>query len=204
MYGASGLDDGEYLLWGHDSAKVSTWSSVTQVEGLSQLDRKWRIDKTGSITTVNVEIESAQLATSSDLYGLLVAPTGDVTEGGYIHALSVGTGTLNARVDFSDDAHVTIVSGSQKVFDNFNAEYDAFTLVIYPNPADGNFFVEITNTDVVQGRLTVHNSIGQLVDDRSIDTGKRYIFNASEYGAGTYFVRYEGNEQNIVKKVVVY
>jgi hypothetical protein len=56
---ANDLDDGEYILFGHDNKDISTWkTSEVPVSGIRRTAREWRFDNTGSPGTISIAINS--------------------------------------------------------------------------------------------------------------------------------------------------
>jgi hypothetical protein len=84
----SDLNDGEYLLFGHDNMGVSSWSANEIPVGASniqRIQREWRFDATGGdVGTLTVDINSVNLpALPADYntYYLLIDADGDFTTG---------------------------------------------------------------------------------------------------------------------------
>ncbi|HXP53219.1 MAG TPA: C10 family peptidase, partial [Bacteroidia bacterium] len=76
------------------------------------------------------------------------------------------------------------------------------TVLVYPNPNNGSFTVELNNVKDKQ-QLTMFNMLGQSVYTTSIDEGKTQI-NLNQ-PAGIYFYRVLSTEGNLVSegKVIV-
>ena len=68
---------------------------------------------------------------------------------------------------------------------------------IYPNPIkDGVFYVEFTDNKAETIILKLYNSIGELVDERSIvnSTNGREIYKISSLASGIYYLHIQGND----------
>ena len=87
---ASSVDDGDYLLWGHNGASLTTNSSNVPSGSVLRMSRVWRVAHTNAIGTVNI---------SFDLSGLTVASGNDVEL------------LLDADGDFSNATRYTVGRG---------------------------------------------------------------------------------------------
>jgi len=71
----------------------------------------------------------------------------------------------------------------------------ANSIAIFPNPA--NSTVTITATDFA--KVEVYNTVGQLVETRTVNT-----VDVSSYNAGIYFFKvYDSNNNNVTKRIMV-
>jgi hypothetical protein len=112
---ASDLNDGEYLLVGHDNAGFGTSSStpLTIVERWSQV---WRVDKTGAPGTIDVEffLGSNSFAFPTSYVVLVDTVDGDFSNGGtFVHTTgrSFNAGNLSisfTNLDLPDGAYFTL------------------------------------------------------------------------------------------------
>ena len=90
------------------------------------------------------------------------------------------------------------------VISNVHEYDDERVLDVYPNPNDGSFTLELAG---MPGEyvVTVVNSMGQLVDQRTLNIGdfhnERYDLGRSE--SGMYFVHIVGENTNQTKRVIV-
>jgi uncharacterized repeat protein (TIGR02543 family) len=69
---------------------------------------------------------------------------------------------------------------------------------LFPNPASDNLCIK--GNDIK--RITIYNSLGQLVEDREVEQQDTVMLNVSNYNTGTYVIRIESG-QDIVSKVFV-
>lgn len=69
---------------------------------------------------------------------------------------------------------------------------------LFPNPASDN--LSIKGNDIK--RITIYNSLGQLVEDREMEQQDKVTLNVSNYNTGAYVIRIELG-QDIVSKVFV-
>ncbi|MBT1699794.1 T9SS type A sorting domain-containing protein [Fulvivirgaceae bacterium PWU4] len=137
MWNASGMGDGEYLMWGHDGTIL--YSSTTA--GVSapieeRLSRTWRISETGDVGTVSVSFDISLLGTplGSNLR-LLIDRNGtngfsdnDVTP---IAGSTVGTTVVFSNVDFQNGDRFTL--GNTDVDDPLPVELVRFRAVAEEN-----------------------------------------------------------------------
>jgi hypothetical protein len=71
------------------------------------------------------------------------------------------------------------------------------TINIYPNPADGIYFVELTEAS----KLKILDCLGQVIFERQLSTGKN-IINLDNYSNGVYFFSIKTANNNNVFKVL--
>lgn len=113
----SDLANGEFALFGHDNAQISSWvAQETPNAGadIQRVGREWRFDQTGDVGTVNVTVNTASLpAIPGGGYGplmLLVDADGDFSQGAtFVPLLSIGGGLVRATgVSIPDQSFITI------------------------------------------------------------------------------------------------
>lgn len=72
------------------------------------------------------------------------------------------------------------------------------TVELFPNPASDNLCIK--GNDIK--RISIYNSLGQLVEDREVEQQDMVMLNVSNYNTGTYFIRIKLGH-DIVSKVFV-
>lgn len=70
---------------------------------------------------------------------------------------------------------------------------------LFPNPTNGNITIEAEG----MRRITVSNTLGQIVLDEEVD-GDHTMLNMSQFGAGTYLVRIHTESGTALKRVNVF
>ena len=69
------------------------------------------------------------------------------------------------------------------------------TVAIFPNPANGMITIKAANF----AKVEVYNTVGQLVETKTVDT-----FDVSTYSTGVYFFKvYDANNNSVTKRVMV-
>ncbi|MEM6804330.1 MAG: T9SS type A sorting domain-containing protein [Bacteroidota bacterium] len=78
-------------------------------------------------------------------------------------------------------------------------------LVVYPNPSNGIFSLDIKKEDFIQEtyKVRVVNIVGQTVASKEIETNMETKFDLSTLPKGFYFVRVEVGKQEVVKRIVL-
>jgi hypothetical protein len=75
--------------------------------------------------------------------------------------------------------------------------------LIFPNPSDGNFTVNIPSTETnIIAQLSVYNSVGKLIYQKSIQTGLNEI-KLQKLLAGIYLVKISSSTFNSKKKISI-
>lgn len=90
------------------------------------------------------------------------------------------------------------------VNENFDADL-GIELVVYPNPTNGVFFLNIKNENLLQEKLEVKvvNLIGQTVASQEVESNLETKFDLSTLPKGFYFIRVQVGKQEMVKRVVI-
>lgn len=78
-------------------------------------------------------------------------------------------------------------------------------LVVYPNPSNGVFFLNIKNEALTTETLKVKvvNIVGQTVAFKDVQTNMETQFDLSSLPKGFYFVRVQIGKQEMVKRLVI-
>ncbi len=71
-----GLDNGEYLLIGHDNGAIDTWNQIPN-DSIYVVDREWRNTETGDIAEIRIGIDSTTLPAKPAYYDTYVVLTYD-------------------------------------------------------------------------------------------------------------------------------
>lgn len=82
----------------------------------------------------------------------------------------------------------TIVGATERPNTNDNNE-----IFIYPNPTNGQFWVELSGNEFVEGQLTVQNMLGQTVLTKQVKTGKN-LLDLTSFAAGTYGIEWQSGD----------
>lgn len=111
---ASDLDDGEYVLFGHDNASTSSWvsSNVPEGDSIRRVAREWRFATTGSPGTITIAIDQTQLPTpitGYEDYVVFVDKDGDFSEDATVYQTTLVDGQYKAsEVPIASADYVTI------------------------------------------------------------------------------------------------
>ncbi len=73
-------------------------------------------------------------------------------------------------------------------------------LYIYPNPTEGQLYVEAKNGNIQN--IQIHNSQGNLVLEQKMTTSNQ-ILNLSKWGSGLYFLQVQTDEGMAVHKIII-
>ena len=73
-----------------------------------------------------------------------------------------------------------------------NQSFDAFSDVyVFPNPTKSVLNIAVPNGIELPNKLSIHNSIGQLIDSKKVSSTDDLTINSSLYSVGVYFVTIE-------------
>lgn len=130
----------------------------------------------------------------------------ETTEGKYFDVLSYGTYYYQVRSVYKDGEE-TCESEPANSFqhpDQFYVKVELLNIgetgvngmMVYPNPAKDNLTIKAEGMK----RITITNTLGQVVYDNEADTDNEVI-NMSQYDAGIYMVRITTETGSVVRKV---
>ncbi len=110
---ADDLDDGEFVLFGHDNRGVATWRTVeVPASGILRTAREWRFDNTGEPGTISIAINAdllPSLPNGNEDYIIMTDADGDFTSG----ATVINTVLVDGQYKASD---LSIASGDYVTF----------------------------------------------------------------------------------------
>ena len=136
--------------------------------------------------------------------GLMVTTTSnlDVNLPG-IYVISYNTVDGSGNIANTAYRFVNIIDCSAQT--GIDAKGLSQSINVYPNPTVGDITIDIELAKTEQIRISVYNSIGQmvkLVDDATI-LGAQYKVDLSNFAGGVYFVRFDAENESITKKVTL-
>ena len=85
--GATSLDDGDFLLFGHDRGNDDTWTTTEAPNGgtnIQRIAREWRLTETGDVGTISVSVDTTKLPSQPGgltKYAILVDDDGNFDDG---------------------------------------------------------------------------------------------------------------------------
>lgn len=122
-------------------------------------------------------------------------------EGEYEITLVTKKGDCSA----SQTKKVLVVEGEYKDPDSTDLQ-KKFDMKIYPNPSNGIFSVDVTLDKMMPAHVKVYNLINNAIVDSKVENGKEaYTFNFNLNGltAGVYFILFESQQGNILRKIII-
>ncbi|MCB0397222.1 MAG: T9SS type A sorting domain-containing protein [Flavobacteriales bacterium] len=110
------IDDGEFLLFGHDNGDISTWTTTGAPNpgtNIQRLARAWMLNETGDVGAVDITIDNTllpALPAEYTEYYLLVDDDGDFSSGATEYLLSPAGGSYYTAsgVEVGDNSYITI------------------------------------------------------------------------------------------------
>ncbi|NSW94010.1 MAG: hypothetical protein HPY62_04780, partial [Bacteroidales bacterium] len=129
----SSLQNGDYLLFGHDNGTADSWSS-SEIPGIlnfefRRINREWRFDETGEVGTVSLTFNFSQLPAVPAGYTriLMIDSDGDFSsDAKYYHLNDLGGDQYRAtNIDINDGDFVTV--GYYRIINNDPCS--AYTLI---------------------------------------------------------------------------
>ena len=150
----SSLDDGDYLLFGHDNGAINAWTS-TEIPStgkvIKRLVREWRFDETGNVGTIKFTVDTALLpaeTTPNTTYALLVDADGDFSDGAAVYEMnSPGNNSF-----YETAANIAIADGDYVALSiiRVNWEPSDITTALWLDAADGSTLFEDSGTDLAE------------------------------------------------------
>ena len=152
---AASLSDGDFLLFGHDSGLVDSWTDTEPpADTLKRLEREWVFDETGETGEVLVSIDTSRLGEIPDGhqgYWLILDDDGDFTAGASPVQLTLSGDSYEARVDVSEGTYLTV--GIRAPYVSFEREVSA------ASEAAGEAEIVVTLSDILPVDVTVDFAI---------------------------------------------
>jgi hypothetical protein len=106
--------DGEYLLFAHDDGSISSWSSTGSPYNTQKIARKYRIDETGDVGTIDITLNEDNLAalpSGYTKYGVMIDADGDFTSGAIVYEMAASGSDYKATgVEVTDGDYMCIVA----------------------------------------------------------------------------------------------
>ena len=82
-------------------------------------------------------------------------------------------------------------------------DYESVSVLIYPNPNNGQFSVQYSKINLGQDMLLIYNAIGQVIF-KEIPKQAKIEIDLNEFGAGVYNLELISGDQIIIRKIIVY
>jgi hypothetical protein len=99
-----------------------------------------------------------------------------------------------------------LVTDGEYVEENPEIQAKKFDLKIYPNPSSGKFTVDVTVDKIMPANVKVYSLNNNVLIDSKTDNGKtNYLFDFSLSGlpSGIYFVLFESQQGNKLRKIII-
>lgn len=74
---------------------------------------------------------------------------------------------------------------------------------VYPNPAKGNFYVNINQDIKTSSEIMVYNSLGQMIERKNNKMGSSVNIDLSSYSEGVYFLEVKTDGQILGQKKII-
>lgn len=132
---------------------------------------------------------------------ITLSPNFRANNGSYFHAFIHPCSHSGNSFRESDE-----LAYSDEAIQNYGREEeekDGNELLIYPNPANGVFMVDLKESDG-DGILEIRDVLGNCIKKMPVQKNAlHYEFDLSEYGKGIYILNYTTEDQMITKKVII-
>ncbi len=209
---ANNLDDGDFLLYGHDDGSIASFgTSDVPNTSTRRVSREWRMSETGEVGSLTIEIDATtlpSLPSGFTSYALLVDADGTFADTSSYYVLTNTAGSLYEaqNVNITDGDYVTIVA-----VENITSATGDFNLAATwtdgavpsagePAIISANHEISVT-ADRTIGSLYI--STGAVIDMGSntitLNTGS--ITNLGSFDAGVSTVLYSGSVSQSVAPV---
>lgn len=77
-------------------------------------------------------------------------------------------------------------------------------IVVYPNPNNGNFFVDLSEFSIQVQNITLYNAIGAKVYEITSVIDKKVGFELTNIAKGVYYIHIISQDSKAVKKIVIH
>jgi hypothetical protein len=82
-------------------------------------------------------------------------------------------------------------------------QFDDKSIELYPNPNNGNFTLNIKNSNIKNSTISIFNVLGENVKTIILTNMNSSQINISEFGIGAYYLQVSTDNKTITKKVIV-
>ncbi|UTW60894.1 T9SS type A sorting domain-containing protein [bacterium SCSIO 12741] len=198
------MENGEFLLWGSDTASVDTWIAGQLPDGMERLARTWRVDETGGdLGQVLIRLNKDDVPTGKAKLGLLYSSTEDFSSNLSLVEWNVGgDGNWELHTNLMNEGYYALVT-AEKFFLGEESLAVNMKYQLVPNPAInglselriesfGQDELEIQITDKLgrqlqRQKLTIGEGLYQLPIDLSGEASGIYLITVySNTGTETY------------------
>lgn len=164
--------------------------------------RNYVLKSTSTITKVNY-LDTARVAYSTfdesgtDKLKLIKEPVSIKVNGVTIKSFIWDNASKVLFINRSNGKNVEV-----SLYDQFDGSTFPKVL-IYPNPANGNFWMVLDQTLSEGNKFEVFDLNGRIVLRKDLETGLRHYFDLSHFPKGLYFIRIQNNNKSYFQKVVI-
>jgi hypothetical protein len=136
----------------------------------------------------------------------ITVPNNDCNEAGYYYAIR-GNGTACGPMLVPDPSGQSQTSGNNTNEENGNStmgieDRTEFGALIYPNPSNGVFTLELSEAPGSGTEIKLLNSLGQVIYSSRLMVQTSY-YDFSYLSAGTYFIQVINPENNFTKTILI-
>ena len=78
-------------------------------------------------------------------------------------------------------------------------------ILVYPNPATNNLFVELESEKAEKGHLVLVDALGRIVLEKQYEVSlgqNRFVIDVTEFHEGAYILRFDTSPLNVVQKTI--
>ena len=109
---------------------------------------------------------------------------------------------LNDNTGWLSGSHSFVAFTDQYVgIDDIHKETD--DVVIFPNPSNGNFVIQLSKNDETISEVIIYNMTGQILSKFAVNKKTEYINNMNTLANGCYFIYIKTQSKSYFKKIVI-
>ena len=191
MLNASDMEDGEFLIWGHNEFE-EVWEYTGYPLESAHLDRTWAYEQTGDVGTVEFRYYAGDLVMPGEEIGVVVSPTVNFLPGEqpeFFPLTDMGDYWV-ANVDFTDSGVFTIGTQPQVSVEDLTMT----DINLYPNPVRDQLTLELNSIALDGLALDIFDAVGRKVLHLRPQTN-RITLNTAGLTSGVYIVQVTKNGQ---------
>ncbi len=211
------LDNGDFILSGHDRGGITTWSTTESpiAPFIERVEREWIIDEEGDIGTIRIAVDTTRFASPNagfDVFFMLVDTDGDgdFTDNNvdFVKLDNRFGNFLRAEYDFKAGDVYTFAAAKNVSINNGNWDDPATWLINVPGPTETVTVLDdvVLIADVSVGGVTVESG-GNLNLDTHVLTlteGSLEVSGTGVFEAATGTVNYSGANIACVQPLTYY